>query len=418
MLKHRFANFLTSLLATLLLGSSGGNVLASESHAPAPVILISIDGFRADYLERGKTPVLESLKEQGAYAKALRPSFPSLTFPNHYTLVTGLRPDHHGIVANTMDDPALPGVRFSMGNKAAVTDARWWNQAMPVWVSAEQQGVRTATMFWPGSEAAIHGIRPSLWQPFDGKRSAMNRVATLLGWLELPLSQRPGFLTLYFDDVDHAGHDFGPDSPQVDQSLTLVDEALASLISDLHQKKITANLIIVSDHGMAATAPERVIYLNQYLPLSAIDLITYGAVAGITMRPGQDVAQLNVLSQAHEAMQCWPARQIPKELEYGANPRVPEFTCLARPGWLILAEPKPGAKFMRGTHGYDHRSAEMAALFIANGPAFIPGAVIEHLDNVDVYPLLMRLLNLRAEVSHGQIKASQSLLKPVAEVSH
>ena len=177
---------------------------------PAPLLLISIDAYRYDYIDRGLSPNLEMLARHGVQAASMQPSFPSLTFPNHYTLVTGLRPDHHGIVDNTMFDPHLG--KFSLGNRKAVSDGRWWDEATPIWVTADQHGMRTATMFWPGSEAAIHGHRPDYWRPFDDSVSADQRVDQVLAWLDLPPATRPRFLTLYFDAVDHAGHKHGHDA--------------------------------------------------------------------------------------------------------------------------------------------------------------------------------------------------------------
>ena len=194
--------------------------------APTPVILISIDGFRADYLDRGFTPTLKALADGGARAERMTPSFPSLTFPNHYTLVTGLAPDHHGIVSNTFEDPALPDGKFRIGSKAAVLNRRSWDQATPIWVTAEQAGLRTGTEFWPGSEADIQGVRPSLYSVFDQKLTSNDRVDKLLSWLDLPADQRPTFMTLYFDVVDTAGHDYGPESAEVNAELGVVTRRL------------------------------------------------------------------------------------------------------------------------------------------------------------------------------------------------
>jgi len=183
---------------------------ANAAFARPMTVLISIDGFRADYLGRGVTPTMTAMAERGASA-AMRPSFPSKTFPNHYTIITGLRPDRNGIVDNTMEDPAIPGVLFRMANHDAVVDRRWWDQGEPLWVTAEKAGVRSATMFWPGSEAAVRGVRPSLWLPFNQSKSAESRVDQVLAWADLPEDQRPQFITLYFDDVDAMGHTYGPE---------------------------------------------------------------------------------------------------------------------------------------------------------------------------------------------------------------
>ncbi|MBC3869614.1 alkaline phosphatase family protein [Undibacterium oligocarboniphilum] len=394
-------------------GSPASQPMLAE-HRP-PVILISIDGFRPDYLQRHVTPQLNALAAQGTRAAFMRPSFPSITFPNHYTLVTGLRPDHHGLVGNTMTDPAIPGVRFTLGNRDAVTDRRWWDQAEPVWVTAEKQGVRTATMFWPGSEADIHGVRPSEWRVFDGKVPPAARVDTVLQWLDQPAGKRPDFLTLYFDDVDHAGHEFGPDAAQTTEAVAVVDQAVGRLVSGLQARRITANLIIVSDHGMAATSEQRMIYLDTILPPDSIHVVTVGAYAGLEPAAGQQAIVNNSLLQAHPHMTCWEKQHIPARYVYGSNARVPAIICLAESGWLILPDHKMKFSANGGTHGYDPDTPDMAALFIANGPAFQAGVVLPAIDNVDVYPLLMQLTGVPALPSDGDIRATAAALRPLPQ---
>lgn len=195
---------------TLQLGPQPTQISQIKPLQGPPLILISIDGFRADYIKRGVTPNLKALADAGAYA-AMRPSFPSLTFPNHYTLVTGRRPDETGIIANTMQDPQRPGVTFKMSDPAQVTDGFWWKAALPMWDSVVKAGGRAAVEFWPGSEAEVDGLRPTYYTPYDGKVTNDQRVDQILAWLDLPADQRPQALLLYFDVVDHAGHSFGPD---------------------------------------------------------------------------------------------------------------------------------------------------------------------------------------------------------------
>ncbi len=379
-----------------------------------PLILISIDGFRPDYLQRGVSPVLNQLAQQGASAAVMRPSFPSVTFPNHYTLVTGLRPDQHGIVANTMEDPQIPGVRFALSKREAVTDRRWWDMAEPFWVTAEKASVKTGTMFWPGSEADIQGVRPSQWAVFDEKMSPDTRVDTLLGWLDLPAVQRPRLLTLYFDQVDHAGHDFGPDSPQIAQAVAEVDAALGRLRAGLQQRGLQANLVIVSDHGMSAVSDQRVIRLNQLLADNQFRTITTGPFAGIELTAETAAQAEKTLLGKHEHMECWRKSEIPARLEFGSNRRVPAVFCLAEPGWQIVANEKAKLRSSGGAHGYDNLAPDMAALFIANGPAFRAGAQIAELQNVDVYPLLMQVAGVPALPSRGKLQATRSLLSDSA----
>ncbi|MRX08525.1 alkaline phosphatase family protein [Pseudoduganella sp. FT25W] len=387
-------------LLALLLALAAGAAAAQPAH---PVILVSMDGFRPDYLERGVTPNLNRLAAGGARAVAMRPSFPSVTFPNHYTLVTGMRPDHHGIVDNVMNDAAISDKRFTMSNSEAVVDRRWWDQAEPVWVTAERNGVRSGTMFWPGSEAAIHGVRPTLAPKFDGKLPATARVDTLLSWLDRPAGERFGFMTLYFDDVDHAGHEFGPAAAQTTEAVALVDQAIGRLLAGLAARHIEADIVIVSDHGMAPVSAERVIRMQTLLPEGSYEDVASGSYATINPAPGRGEQLAAALLIPQEHMQCWRKEEIPARLAYGHNARVPAFLCLAEPGWSIVFNDKSAAKVKGGKHGYDNAAPEMEATFIAAGPSFKPGVVLPEFDNVDVYPLVMHLLDVAPLPSDGDL---------------
>lgn len=402
---------LPAALAFLLLIAGCAQVPLAEPSAP--LILVSLDGFRPDYLKLDGARNLRTLAAQGVRAEAMHPSFPSITFPNHYTIVTGLRPDHHGIVDNTMEDPALPGERFSLSNRKAVTDHRWWDQAEPIWVTAEKQQVRTAVMFWPGSDAAIHGVLPRDYRPFDSKVAANDRVDVVLGWLDQPVANRPRMLALYFDDVDHAGHGFGPGSAEVADSVARVDAALGRLTDGLRARGIEANIVIVSDHGMAATSTQRLIRFNSIAPPASYRLITTGPYAGIEARPGAEPALAAALLKPQEHMQCWRKGEIPARFHYGQNARVPQFICSADVGWYIVPGEAADKLPKGGTHGYDNLSPEIQAVFIAAGPAFKHGVVLPAFDNVDVYPLLMKLINVQALPSDGTLAPLMPGLKTV-----
>lgn len=390
---------------------------AVEQRSPV-TILVSIDGFRPDYLDRGVTPVLGGLAA-GGVSGPMRPSFPSKTFPNHWTLVTGLVPDHHGVVGNTMDDAARPGETFTM----ETADPFWWNAAEPIWVTAERAGVRTATMLWPGSNVAWgstekkdeHGVtpggtRPEDWQAFDVNLSARQRVDAAIDWLRRPLATRPRLVTLYFDTVDSAGHEFGPAAPETTAAVATVDTAIGSLVDGLAALGQPANLLIVADHGMTATATERTVLLDSIVPTRDYRTIETGPYATIVPAAGRETAVERALTARHAHMTCWPKRAIPARLRYGTNPRVPPILCLADPGWLILktVPTKPAAK---GNHGYDNAASDMRALFIANGPAFLPGRRIAAFDNVAVAPLLRDLLGLPAAALDGDDAPFRSSLR-------
>ena len=374
------------------------------------MILVSIDGFRADYLERGVTPALSALAQDGARA-AMRPSFPSKTFPNHYTLVTGLRPDQHGIVENNMLDPAIPGVTFKLSNKAAVLDARWWDQGEPIWVTAERAGVRSAVLFWPGSEAAVRGVRPTYWLPYNEEMPNAERISRVLGWLDLPEGERPGIIALYFHHVDTAGHYYGPSSPEVEAALGEVDRALGALVEGLRARGLAANLVVVSDHGMAATSPDRRIYLEDLLPQDVGQALAMGALMTFYPAPGREVEAERALLKPHPHMECWRRGEFPARFQYGSNPRVAPIFCLPQTGWSIttrdwVATGKPE----NGAHGYDPAHPDMTAVFVGHGPAFRKGAWAPDFDNVDIYPLLARLLDVPAAPHAGDLDELGSVL--------
>ena len=404
------------VLCSLALTFSAGCATTPRHAAkPTPLLLVSIDGYRADYLGRDLSPVLAGLAHDGVRT-AMQPSFPSLTFPNHYTIVTGLRPDHHGIVNNTMYDAQLG--KFSLGNRKAVSDGRWWAQGTPLWETADRHGLRTATMFWPGSEADIHGLHPDYWKPYDGNVTPIQRVDQVLAWLDLPPDRRPSFLTLYFDGVDHAGHHFGPDSPQVDQALRETDQALARLVRGLKARGLfnQINLIVLADHGMASTPLDHSVLIERELDLDDVQVVSLGVLAGFNPKPGHDFAAIEAkLERPHPHMRCWDKARVPARLAYGHNPRVPQLLCLADVGWRITTADylaSHAGHVSLGEHGYDNAAPQMRALFVAHGPAFRDGVTVSPFPNVDVYPLMVHLLGLPPQPSDGDYGEVEDMLVP------
>lgn len=374
----------------------------------APLILISIDGFRPDYLDRGLTPTMSALAAEGVRG-SMRPSFPSLTFPNHITLVTGRRPDRHGIVNNRMEDPEIPGVTFALHDRAVLADARWWSESVPLWVSAEEQGVATATMFWPGSETPIRGRQPQQWQVFDQSRTNIDRVDTLLSFFDA--NPPPRFLTLYFDSVDTAGHFYGPESQQVNDAVLGADFAIARLMAGLEARGVDANIVIVSDHGMAPVGQNQVVDLDALVTAEDARVVMGGAVAGINPAAGREAAVEGALIVARDHMQCWRKAELPARFHFGVHRRIPAIICLAETGWLINSLQLPQYRTpSRGAHGYDPEDPTMAAVFIAHGPAFRSGVTLPAIDNVDVYPVLVQLIEVSPEANDGEAAALEPAL--------
>ncbi|MFC3582097.1 alkaline phosphatase family protein [Sphingomonas hylomeconis] len=388
-----------------------------ETRAPVTV-LISIDGFRPDYLDRGVTPNLSRLAGEGVTGP-MHPSFPSKTFPNHYTLVTGLRPDRNGIVANNMEDARRPGEKFTM----ASDDPFWWNAAEPIWITADKAGIRTATMFWPGSNVAIGGTRaeqwpndisggtrPDDWQQFNQAVSNPQRVNAVLDWLRRPAAIRPAFVTVYFDTVDTAGHHFGPGDARTTAAVGDVDARIGELTSGLAALGQPANLVIVADHGMAATSSDRVIALDRIAPPAEYRIVESGPYATLVATPGHERALERALLARHEHMTCWRKAEIPARFAYGWNPRVPPYLCLAETGWTI-APTAPTKTSSGGNHGYDNMADDMTALFIAHGPAFATHRTIPAFDNVDVQPMLAALLGIAPGATDGSLKTWNAVRK-------
>ena len=405
---------MVSLTFAAGLGMAGCQTLplqASIAPERPMLILIGVDGLRPDYLERGASPTLSRLRAEGASA-IMRPSFPSVTFPNHYTLVTGKHPDSHGIVGNNMVDAELG--RFSLGNAAAVTDRRWWDGAEPIWVTAEKAGLVTGTMFWPGSEADIGGVRPTYWTRFDQTLSGDARVDQVLAWMDQPEAQRPDFATVYFDVVDTAGHRNGPDAQATTDALASVDVSVARLIAGLEARGLASEtvLIVVSDHGMAATSPERAIYLDDFIDPNAVRITYSGAVAMLDPVAGREAeVSTALLGRKHPHGECWTKDSLPQRLAFGSHPRVASIVCIADVGWLFATRERPVTR-TGGAHGYDNFTPEMAATFIAHGPGIARGVVLSDMDSVDVQPLLARLLGIEAPAGDGRPEDTMAVSRP------
>ena len=417
------------LFIALLLVLFGGGVLWWLVHKrqrplndlKPTLILISIDGFRADYLEKYPHPTLTALAGEGVRAQWMTPSYPSLTFPNHYTISTGRYPENHGIVANEFYDPVL-NATFGMSKREEVQDGRWWG-GEPIWITAEKQGQRAAPVFFPGSEAEIEGVRPTFWKPFDTEVPDSNRVDALLSLIDLPVDKRPTFLTLYFSDVDHEGHESSPDSAEVARAVTVVDSALARLVRGLRSRNIydKVNMIIVSDHGMAPVAPADVVILDDYFPAKEAERIVWGQqVTNIFPKVGAEQALFDsIKTDKLQHTQCYRKQDIPARFHYQASRRIGAIVCMAEESWRIFSRARWGDEqkkanrptHMIGAHGYDNQLPSMRAIFIAHGPAFKRNAVVGPFPNVDVYDIMTSVLGLVTAKNDGDEKTARAVLR-------
>lgn len=417
-------NFLRQIFLPLL-GLLLFTQLALAQTPPKPikdlsptVILISLDGFRPDYLDKHPAPMLRALAARGVRAKWMTPSFPSLTFPNHYAIATGLYPDHNGIVANNIYAPEF-NETFSMGKKAEVQNGRWW-LGEPIWVTAEKQGQRAGAFFFPGTEAEIGGKRPSIWKPFDDNFPNFERVDTILSWLDLPRAERPTMITLYYSDVDHGGHDAGPDSDNVKEAIARVDAALGRLVEGLKARRIfdRINLIIVSDHGMTRLDPRQVVVLDDHFDLGMAQQVAWnGAMVQIFPKPGMGDAVYTSLKAKAPHVSVYRKQEIPARFHYGSSNRIGDIVVLAEEGWTINSRdryrpPDPSVPVSyRGGHGFDNALASMRALFVAHGSAFKRGRVVEPFANVDVYNVMAKILKLKPAPNDGNPATVKTMLR-------
>ncbi len=392
-----------AIVAALAAATAGSRPAArAEPAARDPIlILVSFDGWRWDYIDRFPAPNLRALAARGVRAERMVPSFPVLTYPNHYTLVTGLYPEHHGIVANNMIDEPI-GPRFSMSAEIA-TDHRWWG-GVPLWVSVVRAGRRAAPTFWPGSVVEIAGVRPTEWEPFAIQITSYERVRRALQLLAAPAGQQPSFVTLYFDEVDTAGHNFGADSPQLRTAVAHLDDALGELVAGVHQLALDdrATIVVVSDHGMTALSADRVVYLDDYIDPVAVDVTEWNGLLAAAPTNGDARALYRKLHGAHPALDVYMREEMPARFHYRDNPRIAPVIGIPRLGWAVTTRERlANKKLDAATHGFDPDSRDMGALFVAAGPGVRHGVVIPPFANVDVYPFLCSVVGIAPEPNDG-----------------
>jgi predicted AlkP superfamily pyrophosphatase or phosphodiesterase len=408
----------------LLTGSGGVN--AVDQRAKPYLILISLDGFKAEYFDRLELPNLRRLAARGARAKALVPVFPSLTFPNHYSLVTGLEPQRHGIVNNRFYDPARNDT-YIYTEQRTVTDGSWYG-GEPIWVTAESQGMVSACYFWPGSEAAIKGVRPTTFNSYTSGVTNEARVKTVLSWLEEPVERRPHMITLYFSELDEASHANPLEAPEVVKAAQSLDASIGQLMDGIDRLPVRDQvyLLITSDHGMVNTSTAQTVRLDSILDATEIASVAAGfsgPVASLHISGGPDRARLirDRINARVARGTAYLRQDLPARFNYTSNPRSGDIVVVMDEGWTMSASrpaarttaapaaatEKPAAQTAKraaarapgeryGAHGWDNAFPSMRALFLIAGPGIRQGVIVDEVRNVDVYPLMAELLQLRA----------------------
>jgi predicted AlkP superfamily pyrophosphatase or phosphodiesterase len=413
----------TTIVLLLVLGTLCGCAAAQDRPGTddQSILLISIDGFRADYFELHQPPTINRLATEGTRAKWMLPAYPTKTFPIHYTIVTGLYPDNHGMIENNMWDPKTNAV-FGLNRREEVENPSWWG-GEPIWNTAQKQGLIAGAFFWPGTETAIGGMQPKFWRPYQDDTPHKERVDTVLGWLDLPVGERPRMMTLYFSDVDSAGHRNGPDAPQTREALMRVDRSIKRLMDGIADRGLlnSVNIILTSDHGMAPYKMRDVIVLDELFDQrDAHRVFWVSEFTQIFPKRGREKAILNALKKnLPKSANVYGRGRFPARFKFGNNERIAPIVVVPNEGTILTtrqrynaAEKDGNLDQVRGGHGYDNELVSMRAMFVGYGPAFKNGFVAEPFEAVDVYELMCTILGIKPAKNDGKFERISAVLAP------
>lgn len=360
-------------------------------------ILISFDGFRWDYTSRGLTPNFDYIEKHGVKALSLKPSFPSITFPNHISIVTGMYPQNHGVIANTMYDPVTDKI-YQLRDTSEVRNAYWYKGEM-IWETARRQGVKTASYFWPGSEVNLEFRRPDYYEKYEHNRDYLERINGVINWLKLSYSERPKFITLYYDLADSEGHRYGPNSPQVNAAISRLDSLLGILFNKLDENNLrdSVNIIIVSDHGMTEISKDRYVNIEEYANCNSCKFFNRGAVMNLflTDKNELDVVYKNLKKNEYH-FRVYKPSEIPSQYHFNHNHLIGDLFVLSEPGWSVgtTKDKDRMDDYNGGNHGFDNSFIDMHGIFYAIGPSFRENYKTGTIENVNIYPLLCKILNI------------------------
>lgn len=391
------------IMVSLLLGCD--RPTQKEDHY---VVVLSMDGFRSDYTRRAHTPTLDSIGQAGVKG-AFRPCYPSVTFPNHYSMATGLYPDHHGLINNTFYDAQLDSV-YDMSCK----DPRFYG-GEPIWNTAERQGIKSAVYYWVGSEVKLPSGQPSILKPFDSSTPFTDRADSVIAWLRRPVHERPRLIMWYMEEPDAIGHAATPDSITTLQKVEELDQILGRFFREARELDIYEKIdfIVLSDHGMATFYPDKCVNLNDYLPRDSFKYVFEGVPTLLYVKNKSYIEQAYQILQKVPNITVWKKDDIPSRLIYGKNPRVGDLVVASEIGAIVQFREKP-VSTLGGAHGYDNYAPEMEAIFYAMGPSFKKGAVAPAIPNVNLYLLLSHLLNIKPQPNDGDtISINYLLAKPI-----
>ena len=401
-------------LTYLLFLSSCNNTKKFDSY----VLIISFDGFRSEYLDWYPTPNMDQFAQRGVKSEGLIPVFVSKTFPNHYSIATGLYAENHGLIGNHFYDPKFDD-HYTLSDRSKVEDPKFYG-GEPIWVTAEKQGVNTASYFWVGTEAPIKNTFPRKWKTYEHGFPFESRIDSVVSWLSLPEKKRPKLCMLYFHEPDAIGHDTGPKSKETALMVSKMDSLFGTLVHKLQSTPVSSQLdiIVLSDHGMAEISSKRTINLEDYTSLKDIKQEGSGPYALLygdnKINLQKVVKDLNKVDH----IKAYLKKDIPERFHFKNHYRIKDILVLADEGWYIQnqaigSNSKAGQYIPKGgTHGYDNQLKSMHALFIASGPSFVSGKQIDPFENVNIYPLICEILNIKPHPDiDGNINNISHILK-------
>jgi len=392
-------------------------IIPSSAASERPyVLLISLDGFRWDFINRGLSPNIQWIAENGVEAISLEPVFPTKTFPTHYSIVTGMYAENHGMISNSFIDQET-GERFGLRNRDMVENAKYY-QGEAIWETLRRNGIITASYFWPGSEINIEYRRPHHYHQYDHDRPHLDRIEGVIEWLQLPEENRPRFLTLYFSDVDSEGHQTGPYSDEINETIVLVDSLMGILLDRLEDIDMLdkLNIILVSDHGFTEVTSDRVIELQHIL--DDYDVVTDGVGPVVMIKPDnpEDIEPIYLrLREEEENYKVYLKEEMPAYWHYSAHAYIMPILVVADIGWSLSPwqyNPARGYFATGGNHGYDNKHIDMHGIFYAIGPAFRTGYRTGTIRSIDIYPLIMEIFGLKPRSGiDGDLNNIRFLLK-------
>ncbi|MEA3317381.1 MAG: ectonucleotide pyrophosphatase/phosphodiesterase [Bacteroidota bacterium] len=373
------------------------------------LVMLSLDGFRWDYPEKANTPNFDYIEEIGVRADAIIPCFPTKTFPNHYSMATGLYPDNHGIILNSFYAPDIDK-NYAIRNKKAVLNPDFYF-GEPIWVTAEKQGIKSASYFWVGSETNHEGILPSYHYAYKGSVPFEERLDGVIKWLKLPKNERPHLVLWYIQEPDSKGHEVGPNHPELISMVEYLDSIVGAFNKKIANLAIAdkVNIIITSDHGMGEISKDRTVYLFDLFDKKWCEHIDGGNPAySIDVKDEYYDTVYNALS-SNENITVWKKENAPERLHYGSSIRVKDFIVVADSSWSLLKSSNQKA-YSGGTHGYDNKNTDMHAIFYAYGPAFKNNYKHHSINNIDIYPLICNILNLKPAKIDGDLQNAKGML--------